>query len=78
MGPALAALGDDLGELAALLEPWAEAVMDAGGYPPSPLAITRSSSQGRDHPRRLAGASRRARPVACWEHPRQWVPLTGA
>ncbi len=42
MGPALAALGGDLGELAALLEPWARAVMDAGGYPPSPLAITRS------------------------------------
>lgn len=41
VAPALAALGGDLAELAALLEPWARAVMDAGGYPPSPLAITR-------------------------------------
>ena len=41
MAPAITALGDDLAELAALLEPWATAVMDAGGYPPSPLAITR-------------------------------------
>jgi hypothetical protein len=39
MAPAVAALGDDLVELAALLEPWARSVMDAGGYPPSPLAI---------------------------------------
>jgi len=41
MAPAVEALGADLPELAALLEPWATAVMDAGGYPPSPLAITR-------------------------------------
>jgi hypothetical protein len=41
VAPAVTALGDDLPELAALLEPWALAVMDAGGYPPSPLAITR-------------------------------------
>ncbi len=41
MAPAVTALGTDLAELAALLEPWAKAVMDAGGYPPSPLAITR-------------------------------------
>jgi hypothetical protein len=41
LAPALAALGDDLDELAALLAPWATAVMDAAGYPPSPLAITR-------------------------------------
>jgi hypothetical protein len=39
MAPALTALGDDFDELAARLEPWATAVMDAGGYPPSPLAI---------------------------------------
>jgi hypothetical protein len=39
MAPALTALGDDFDELAALLEPWATAVMDAAGYPPSPLAI---------------------------------------
>jgi hypothetical protein len=39
MAPALAALGDDLQELADLLTPWDEAVMAAGGYPPSPLAI---------------------------------------
>lgn len=41
MGPAVEALGPDLGELVGLLEPWATAVMDAGGYPPSPLALTR-------------------------------------
>jgi hypothetical protein len=41
LAPAVAALGDDLDELSALLEPWARAVMDAGGYPPSPLALTR-------------------------------------
>ena len=40
MAPAVAALGGDLAELAALLEPWARSVMDAGGYPPSPLALT--------------------------------------
>jgi len=40
LAPALGALGDDLPELAALLQPWGEAVMAAGGYPPSPLAIT--------------------------------------
>jgi hypothetical protein len=41
MAPAVTALGDDLPELAALLGPWARSVMDAGGYPPSPLAISR-------------------------------------
>ena len=40
MAPALDALGDDLAELAALLDPWARAVMDAGGYPASPLAMS--------------------------------------
>jgi hypothetical protein len=39
VAPALAALGDDLHELADLLTPWAQAVMAAGGYPASPLAI---------------------------------------
>jgi hypothetical protein len=42
MAPAVDALGDDLDELANLLQPWAAAVMDAGGYPPSPLALTPS------------------------------------
>ena len=42
MAPAITALGDDLPELAALLEPWARAVMDAGGYPASPLALSPS------------------------------------
>jgi hypothetical protein len=42
LAPAVQALGDDLPELAGLLEPWGEAVMAAGGYPPSPLALTRS------------------------------------
>lgn len=39
MLPALNALGDDLDELVALLSPWGRAVMQAGGYPPSPLAL---------------------------------------
>ena len=39
MGPAIAALGDDVDELIGLLNPWAQAVMRAAGYPPSPLAI---------------------------------------
>ena len=42
MAPAITALGDDLPELASLLEPWARAVMDAGGYPASPLALSPS------------------------------------
>lgn len=42
LAPAILAIGGDLPELAALLQPWGEAVMAAGGYPPSPLAITRS------------------------------------
>ncbi len=42
MAPAVHALGQDLPQLAALLEPWARQVMAANGYPPSPLAITRS------------------------------------
>ncbi len=41
MAPALQALGSDLDELDRLLRPWATAVMDANGYPQSPLAITR-------------------------------------
>jgi len=41
MAPAIDALGRDLPELDDLLRPWATAVMDAGGYPQSPLAITR-------------------------------------
>jgi hypothetical protein len=41
MAPAIDALGDDLQELADLLTPWDHAIMDAAGYPPSPLAITR-------------------------------------
>ena len=41
MEPAIDALGSDLKELDDLLRPWATAVMDAGGYPQSPLAITR-------------------------------------
>lgn len=41
MQATLDALGDDLQELADLLTPWDLAIMDAGGYPPSPLAITR-------------------------------------
>jgi hypothetical protein len=41
MAPAIDALGSDLKELDDLLRPWATAVMDAGGYPQSPLAITR-------------------------------------
>ncbi|MGK2947555.1 MAG: SCO6745 family protein [Acidimicrobiales bacterium] len=40
MAPAITALGDDLEELVGLLTPWDEAVMAAGGYPPSPLAIS--------------------------------------
>ena len=34
-GPAVAALGDDLSELLAVLEPWGAAIRSAGGYPPS-------------------------------------------
>jgi hypothetical protein len=41
MQPALDALGDDLDELAGILAPWAQAIMDAAGYPPSPLAVAR-------------------------------------
>jgi hypothetical protein len=33
--PAVAALGDDLPELLAVLEPWGAAIRAAGGYPPS-------------------------------------------
>jgi hypothetical protein len=40
MAPAIEALGRDLEELDRLLRPWATAVMEAGGYPRSPLAIT--------------------------------------
>jgi hypothetical protein len=41
MAPAIEALGENLKELDDLLRPWATQVMDAGGYPQSPLAITR-------------------------------------
>lgn len=41
MARAIGAVGDDLPELAQLLRPWALAVMDAKGYPASPLSITR-------------------------------------
>lgn len=41
MAPALDALGDDLDELAAIITPWDQAIMDAAGYPPSPLAVAR-------------------------------------
>ena len=40
MAPAIEALGPDIEELDRLLRPWATAVMDKGGYPRSPLAIT--------------------------------------
>ncbi len=39
MQPAIQALGPDLTELTGLLAPWARAVMDAQGYPQSPLAL---------------------------------------
>ena len=39
MAPAIAALGDDADELIGLLQTWSQAVMQAAGYPPSPLAI---------------------------------------
>ena len=42
LGPAIDALRDDLPELVGLLQTWGEAVMAAGGYPPSPLAIART------------------------------------
>ncbi|MFL6205128.1 MAG: SCO6745 family protein [Acidimicrobiales bacterium] len=41
MAPAIDALGGDLQELESLLKPWALSVMEKGGYPQSPLAITR-------------------------------------
>jgi hypothetical protein len=34
-GPAVAAVGDDLTELLAVLEPWGAAIRAAGGYPPT-------------------------------------------
>ncbi len=40
MRPAIDALGDDLAELVAILTPMGEAILSAGGYPPSPLAIS--------------------------------------
>ena len=39
MAPVLDALGDDLDELCTLLRGWSEQVMQAGGYPESPLAL---------------------------------------
>jgi hypothetical protein len=44
MAPAIDALGDDLQELADLLAPWDQAIMDAGGYPASPLTVARGGS----------------------------------
>ena len=41
MAPAIEALGGNLKELDDLLRPWATEVMNKGGYPQSPLAITR-------------------------------------
>ncbi len=42
MAPALAALGDDVHELVAVLTPMSQQVMAGAGYPPSPLAISPS------------------------------------
>jgi len=39
MAPVLDALGDDLDDLCTLLRAWSEQVMQAGGYPESPLAL---------------------------------------
>jgi hypothetical protein len=39
LAPALDALGDDLQELVDRLTPWDQAMMAAGGYPASPLAL---------------------------------------
>ena len=39
MAPVLDALGDDLDELCALLGGWSQQIMQAGGYPESPLAL---------------------------------------
>lgn len=36
------ALGDDAGELFALLEPWASAIVESGGYPADPSKLTRT------------------------------------
>jgi hypothetical protein len=35
------ALGDDADELFELLEPWAKAIVAAGGYPADPATLTR-------------------------------------
>jgi hypothetical protein len=40
MAPALLALGDDFSDLDAILTPLDHQVMEANGYPASPLAIT--------------------------------------
>ena len=37
--PVLAALGDSVDELLELVEPWARAVVDSGGYPVDPSAL---------------------------------------
>lgn len=42
VAPAVAALGDDLDELIAVLTPMSQRVMAGNGYPPSPLAISPS------------------------------------
>jgi hypothetical protein len=40
MRPAIEALGGDIDELLALIEPWSEAVREAGGYLKSPVQLT--------------------------------------
>lgn len=40
MAPVIQNLGDDLQDLLDLLNPWSKAIMQAGGYPNSPLAIS--------------------------------------
>jgi hypothetical protein len=40
MRPAIEALGEDIDELLALIEPWSEAVREAGGYLKSPVQLT--------------------------------------
>ncbi len=39
MGPALAALGDDLGELIELLRPWGVEMRNIGGYVGGPVDL---------------------------------------
>jgi hypothetical protein len=37
----VAALGDDVDELVSIIEPWAKAIVDSGGYPTDPSALVR-------------------------------------